>query len=132
MSTHDLVEQFADPELSSGEYGRRPWLEQVPVDRIIAEAQQVRFGHAALSLLASALYGLAWIVGKFFRVLLVAAAFTVAALKVGWVDASGRGPTKAQLIEHNHTLETALKRMGGDAPAMATAMRGLAPDRMPR
>jgi hypothetical protein len=66
-------------------------LERVPVSRITEDAKQVRFGHTVLALVAGLLYGLGWLTAKAFGLVWFALAWAGTAVKIGWVDARGRG-----------------------------------------
>jgi len=55
----------------------------IPLDRIAAEARQVRPGRLFLTLLAAPLYGLGWVAGTLF----LAAAWAGLSVKAGWADA---------------------------------------------
>jgi len=57
----------------------------VPLDRIVAEARQVRITKLLLGCLLAPLYVAGWLVGK----TVLAAVFLTAAVKVGWQDARG-------------------------------------------
>lgn len=62
-------------------------LERVPVDRIGAEARDIHPGRTLLTIIAGVLYGLGWLAAKTLAVLWLAAAWSLAAVKVGWADA---------------------------------------------
>lgn len=111
MTTDTAVNHQADQAEQ-----RLSFMDRIPVEEITREAQQVNFGKALLTLVAGLLFGLAWLAGKFFRVFLVGAAFTVAAVKVGWKESTGQGPSKTDLIAQNKAMKLALQRMGGDVP----------------
>jgi len=74
-------------------------LGQVPVDRITAEAREVRFGRTVLTLVAGILFAIGWTAGKAVlmlavvgKVLWFALAWCGAALRLGWRQArSPRG-----------------------------------------
>ena len=66
-------------------------LERVPVSRITEDAKQVRFGRTLLALIAGLLYGLGWLTAKAFGLVWFAMAWAGTAVKIGWVDARGRG-----------------------------------------
>jgi hypothetical protein len=66
-------------------------LEQVPVSRITREAREVRFGRTVLAVIAGLLYGIGWMTAKLFSVVWFAVAWAGTAVKIGWVDARGRG-----------------------------------------
>jgi hypothetical protein len=61
-------------------------LDRVPVDRISAEATQVRFGPTMLTIIAGVLYGFGWLAGKTFSLLWLAVAWSAMAVKVGWME----------------------------------------------
>ena len=62
---------------------------QATFDRIRAEAQDLKPLRTLLTLLASLLWVLGWLVAKTVGVLWSAVAWSIAATKVGWTD--GRG-----------------------------------------
>lgn len=62
-------------------------LERVPVDRITAEARDVRFWRTVLTAIAGLLYGLGWVTAKAFTLLWLAIVWVGAAVKIGWRDA---------------------------------------------
>lgn len=63
------------------------WSEEIPLDRIAAEARQIRFWRTVLTALAGLLFGVGWLMAKGFAVLWLAAAWTATAVKVGWQEA---------------------------------------------
>lgn len=63
------------------------WSEQIPLDRITAQARQVRFWRTVLTVLAGLLFGVGWLVAKAFGVMWLAVAWSAAAVKVGWQEA---------------------------------------------
>jgi hypothetical protein len=62
-------------------------LERVPVDRITAEARAIHPGRTLLIVIAGVLYGVGWLAARAVAVLWLAAAWSLAAVKVGWSDA---------------------------------------------
>lgn len=62
-------------------------LERVPVDRITAEARDVDLGRALLTVVAAVLFAVGWLAGKVVGGLITAVAWSLAAVKVGWVEA---------------------------------------------
>jgi hypothetical protein len=62
-------------------------LDRVPLERISAEAREVRFGRTLLLLLAGLLYGVGWVAAKAFILLWRAVAWMGVAIKVGWTEA---------------------------------------------
>lgn len=56
----------------------------VPLERISAEAREVRFTRTVLTLLAGLLFGLGWVVARACRVVWAALAWAVTAVRVGW------------------------------------------------
>jgi hypothetical protein len=116
-TTPDLVEQFADPELSA----RKRWEERQAtraerLERITARAERARPGRTLLLLITSVLFGIAWCIGKVFLVLFRSGVFIGAALQEGWDEASGRGPSKSELMDQNAFMRDSIQRMGGDLP----------------
>lgn len=65
------------------------WAERVPVARISAEAQQVKFWRTALTVVAAVLFGLGWLAFKAFAVAWLAAAWSAVAVREGWREARG-------------------------------------------
>lgn len=62
-------------------------LDQVPMERISAEARQVHFGRLALTALAAVLYLIGWVPSKVLQLTWLALAWSGTAVKVGWIDA---------------------------------------------
>jgi hypothetical protein len=58
-------------------------VDSIPVARISAEARQIHFGEILLALIGAVFYGLGWSVSK----ALLAVAWCLAAVKLGWADA---------------------------------------------
>lgn len=65
-------------------------LERVPVGRISAEAREIRFGPAVLTLLAGALFGLGWLAAKVCAVAWATLTWTFAAVRIGWQEGMAR------------------------------------------
>lgn len=59
-------------------------LDTVPIERISAQAREVRFWRTVLAALAGLLFGLGWLVAKVFGVLWLAAAWSAVAVREGW------------------------------------------------
>lgn len=68
-------------------------LERVPVERITAEAREIRIGQTLLTLLAGLFYVIGWTVAKVVNVVWFAAAWSFTAVKVGWNE--GRAAPQA-------------------------------------
>jgi uncharacterized membrane protein len=69
--------------------------ERVPVARISAEAREIRFVPALLTLVAGLLFGVGWLAAKACTVAWAALTWTFAAVRVGWQEGmarSGEGP----------------------------------------
>lgn len=66
--------------------------ERVPVARISAEAREIRFGPAVLTLLAGVLFGLGWLAAKACAVAWAALTWTFAAVRIGWQEGMARRP----------------------------------------
>ena len=60
-------------------------LDQVPLQRITAEARQVQVGRLLLTLLAGVFYLIGWLVAR----LLLGVVWCCVAVKVGYLDAGG-------------------------------------------
>jgi hypothetical protein len=89
-------------------------LDRVPVDEITAQAKQVKFGRAVLTLVAAVLFGIGWVTSRAFAVLWLAFAWSWTAVRVGWE--SGHGPSRRKQLEVAQELaehwETVAKRLG--------------------
>lgn len=71
--------------------------ERVPVGQISAEAREIRFGPAVLTLLAGVLFGLGWLAAKVCTVTWAALAWAFAAVRIGWQEGMARresGPSE--------------------------------------
>jgi hypothetical protein len=55
------------------------------LDRISAEARQLQFGRAILTIVFTPLFLVGWLLGKSWR----AVTYALAALKVGWHEGNG-------------------------------------------
>lgn len=66
-------------------------LKGVPVDRIRAEARQIRFTRTVLTVVAGVLYGAGWLAGRLCAAVWAVVAWSAAAVKVGWREAVDRG-----------------------------------------
>lgn len=67
-------------------------LGSVPLDRINAEAREVRFTRVLLTLLAGMLFGFGWVAARTCTTVWAAAAWSVTAVRVGWREGmAGRG-----------------------------------------
>jgi len=89
-------------------------LDRVPVDEITAQAKQVKFGRAVLTLIAAVLFGLGWVTSRAFAVLWLAFAWSWTAVRVGWE--AEHGPSRGRQItsltaERDHWRDAA-KRLG--------------------
>lgn len=62
-------------------------IERVPVDRITAQAQKVRFWRTVATALAGLLWGIGWLAAKTCALTWLALAWSVVAVRVGWADA---------------------------------------------
>lgn len=56
----------------------------VRLDRISEEARKLKFGRAFLTVALAPLYAIGWTAGKCWQCI----AYTIAAIKVGWVEAN--------------------------------------------
>ena len=56
----------------------------VPLERISAEARELRFARTVLTLLGGLLFGLGWIVARACRAAWATLAWSAAAVRVGW------------------------------------------------
>lgn len=64
-------------------------LDRVPLDRITAEARAISFARTMLTVIAGILFGLGWVVAKTVKGVWFVAAWTFAAVRVGWREARG-------------------------------------------
>lgn len=69
-------------------------LDQVPVDKITAQAREIHFWRTVLSVIAGILFGIGWIVAKAFGLAWFALSWCSAAVKVGWTEGRKRGPSQ--------------------------------------
>ncbi len=67
-------------------------LEQIPIQRITDEARQVHFGRTVLTVIAGLLFGLGWVTAKTLGGLWLALAWSVTAVRLGWVEARASTP----------------------------------------
>ena len=90
-------------------------LDRVPVDEINAQAQQVKPGRAALTVIAAVLFGLGWIVARVFAVLWLGAMWCGVAVREGW--RASHGPSRSQRLAAQaaelEELRTQLGRFSG-------------------
>ena len=89
--------------------------ERIPLDDITEQAQQVKPGRAALTVIAAVLFGLGWVMARVFSVLWLAAMWSGVAVREGW--RASRGPSRSQRLASQSAqiaeLETRLRRSGG-------------------
>lgn len=64
----------------------------VPLERISAEARELKFARTMLTLLGGLLFGLGWIVARACRAVWSALAWSVAAVRVGWREGLAAPP----------------------------------------
>ena len=69
-------------------------LARVPVDRITAEAREIRFWRTVLTVIAGLLFGVSWLVARGVTLVWLALTWTFTALKVGWQE--GRKPASSR------------------------------------
>ena len=67
-------------------------LERVPFDQITEQARQVQFTRTVLTVLAGLLYAVGWLSAKTLGGLWLALAWSVTAVRVGWVEARSSTP----------------------------------------
>lgn len=70
-------------------------LDRVPVDKITAEAKQVRFWATVLRLIAFTLFGAGWLAAKGFAMLWLALAWAAVAIRTGWQEGRAQSPRRA-------------------------------------
>ena len=71
--------------------------ERIPLDEITAQAEAVRPGRAALTVVAAVLFGLGWVTARVFSVLWLAAMWSGVAVREGW--RASHGPSRKAQIE---------------------------------
>ena len=90
-------------------------LDRIPLDEITEQAQQVRPGRTALTLIAAVLYGLGWITARVFAAGWLAAVWSAVAVREGW--RASHGPSrKTRIADLEATVEQqkiALSRFSG-------------------
>lgn len=62
-------------------------MNQISIERVSAQAREIRFGRTLLTLLATVLYCVGWITAKTWIWLWFALCWSAVAIKVGWTDA---------------------------------------------
>jgi hypothetical protein len=65
------------------------------VERIDTTATRMRFGRSVLTIMASVLYALAWLVAKVFAAIWLIITWCIAAIKVGFMDGLKRQGSEA-------------------------------------
>jgi hypothetical protein len=63
----------------------------VLVDRITAEAREIRFWRTVLMVIAAVLFAIGWTVAKVFTVVWLVLTWSAAAVRVGWREARKPG-----------------------------------------
>jgi hypothetical protein len=78
-------------------------LERFDVDRVTAEARDVEFGRAILTAIAAVLFAVGWLAAKVvgllalaFGAVWLAAAWSATAVRLGWTEARGQMPARAE------------------------------------
>lgn len=66
--------------------------ERFPVARISAEARQIQFVPAVLTLVGGVLFGVGWLAAKVCTVAWMALTWTFAAVRVGWREGMAMRP----------------------------------------
>lgn len=69
-------------------------LEAIPLDKIRAEAANIRPLHTLLTLIAGIFYVLGWVAFKTFAIAWATIAWSVAAIKVGFMEAKAADAAK--------------------------------------
>lgn len=64
-------------------------LDRVPLERITAEARAISFVRTLLTMIAGILFGLGWVIAKTVQGVWFVAAWTFAAVRLGWREARG-------------------------------------------
>lgn len=70
-------------------------VDTVVVDRITAQAREIRFSRVFLTVLAGVFYALGWITARAFGVIWLAMTWTAVAVKVGWQEGRKTPPKRA-------------------------------------
>jgi hypothetical protein len=60
---------------------------RVPVEEITLKARNLHLGRSLLTLVAGVFYGLGWLAGKVVGGVFLAVAWSLTAIKVGWIEA---------------------------------------------
>ena len=71
-------------------------LDRVPVDEITQQAQQVKPGRTALTVVAAVLFGLGWVTARVFSVVWLAVMWCGVAVREGW--RASHGPSRSQQL----------------------------------
>lgn len=66
-------------------------LDRVPLDKITAEARAINFVRTLLTLIAGVLFTVGWVAAKICKAVWFVAAWTFAAVRVGWREARSSG-----------------------------------------
>ena len=87
--------------------------ERIPLDDITAQAQQVRPGRAALTVIAAVVFGLGWLTARLFGILWLAVMWSGVAVREGW--RASHGPSRkaqiAAMAAEREELLTQLRRL---------------------
>jgi hypothetical protein len=67
------------------------------VDRITVEARDVELGRAVLTAVAAVLFGIGWLAAKVVGVVWLTIAWSWTAVRLGWTEARGQKPARAQI-----------------------------------
>lgn len=70
--------------------------ERIPLDEITAQAEQVKPGRAALTVIAAVLFGAGWVTARVCSVVWLAVMWSGVAVREGW--RASHGPSRAQQI----------------------------------
>lgn len=69
-------------------------IEAIPLDKIRAEAANIRPLHTLLTLIAALFYATGWLAFKTFAIIWATVAWSVAAVKVGFMEAKAADAAK--------------------------------------
>lgn len=103
------------PPAAIPDFRAPPRSARIPVDEITARAREIRPGHALLTVIGGALFGVAWTVAKLFGAAWIVLTWAWSACEMGWAEARGKGPSKNRLLDENEQLRAAVRRLGGQA-----------------
>lgn len=69
-------------------------VDTVTLDRITAQAREIRFSRVFLTILAGMFYAIGWVAARTFGAVWLAMTWTAVAVKVGWTEGRRRPEPK--------------------------------------